>query len=43
MMDMSEQLTSTGMLQMNIVGAFFVADQQLETQRLFQKTKTIFF
>lgn len=37
MMMMTEQLVSSAMNQMFILGAFFDAEQQLETQRLFQE------
>lgn len=36
LMLMAEQLTAVGMLQVTIIGSFFDAKHQLETQRLFQ-------
>lgn len=37
MMDMTEQLTASAMMQMMAIGAFLDAKHQLETQQLFQK------
>ena len=37
MMLMSEQLTTAGMQQVQVIGSFFDAKHQLETQRLFQQ------